>query len=398
MLKIIAFFSPIALDSLKDEVNRYITNDLWQIIEQDSFDKDFSQNDFLLYLIGTGGTENLVRDFVSKHNPPSPIILLSYDLNNSLPAAMEIRTYLSSCGYEVNVIHASYKELPKKIGYIEHLLNVKEKMNETTLGLIGEPSDWLIASDIDREKVQGFWGIDIKDIPITESATELDGNINQSFFENATKSYVTELEVKKASSVAAKLKTIVNHHDLQALSIKCFDLLSLTDNITACCGLSYLNDIGITAGCEGDLPATVTMAFLKHLTGKAPFMSNVIHVDEDSNHVIIAHCTVATSIVEEYDLISHFETNKSVGIRGRFKTGIPVTICKLFGPSLTDYWVSTGTILRNIENDSACRTQLEIKLDKPVEYFLKDSLANHHIMTIGDYEKEIMMFFELFAN
>ena len=45
---------------------------------------------------------------------------------------------------------------------------------------------------------------------------------------------------------------------------------------------THLNDIGITAGCEGDLPATVTMAFLKHLTGKAPFMSNVIHVDEDN--------------------------------------------------------------------------------------------------------------------
>ncbi len=87
-----------------------------------------------------------------------------------------------------------------------------------------------------------------------------------------------------------------------------------------------------------------------------------------------------------------------MGIRGRFKTGVPVTICKLFGPSLTDFWVGTGTILRNIEDDSACRTQLEIKLNKPVEYFLKGSLGNHHIMALGDYEKDIKMFFELFAN
>ena len=120
MLKIITFFSPIGPDSLKDEVSRFITNDLWQIIAQDSFDKEISQNDFLMYLIGTGGTENLVKEFVSKHNPPSPIILLSYDLNNSLPASMETRTYLSSLGYEVNIIHASFKDLPKKIEYIEH--------------------------------------------------------------------------------------------------------------------------------------------------------------------------------------------------------------------------------------------------------------------------------------
>ena len=76
MLKLITFFSPIAPDSLKDEVSQYISNDLWEIIEQDSFDK-INQNDFLLYLIGTGGTENLVRNFVSKHKPTSPIILLS---------------------------------------------------------------------------------------------------------------------------------------------------------------------------------------------------------------------------------------------------------------------------------------------------------------------------------
>ena len=113
MLKLITFFSSIAPDSLIDEVSRHITSDSWQIIPQDSFD-NYSQNDFLLYLIGTGGTENLVRDFISKHKPPSPIILLSYDLNNSLPAAMETRTYLSSLGYDVSIIHASYEELPSR--------------------------------------------------------------------------------------------------------------------------------------------------------------------------------------------------------------------------------------------------------------------------------------------
>lgn len=402
MLKILPFFSSIAPENLKQDLLKTINVDSSIVLSQADFEEFYDPDDFdqliLIYFIATGGTENLVKEFVSKHKPRGPLILLSYDLNNSLPAAMETRTYLSSLGHDVKIVHTSFKDLKNKISDLAQLLDVKEKLSKTTLGLIGEPSDWLIASEIDREKVEQFWGIEIKDIPITESSRGLSNHIDNSFFENATNSYVTELEVVKASSVAARLKTIVDQYDLQAISIKCFDLLSLTDNITACCGLSHLNDLGIVAGCEGDLPATVTMAFLTYLSKKPPFMANVIHVDEDTNHVKIAHCTVATSIVEDYDLISHFETDKSVGIRGRFKTDVPITICKLFGPSLTDYWVSTGTIVRNISDDSACRTQLEIKLDKPVDYFLKHSMANHHIMALGDYTKEIEMFFELLKN
>ncbi|MHA2253867.1 MAG: hypothetical protein ACXAD7_26175 [Candidatus Kariarchaeaceae archaeon] len=397
MIKIIPFFSSIAPEKLKTDLVQKIKSKPEQIVFPDDFRREYLETDFLLYFIGTGGTENTVAEFITKYDPPSPILLLSYDLHNSLPAAMETRTYLSFLGYNVRIIHARFNGLSAKIQELEHLLSVKEKISDMKLGLIGEPSDWLIASDIDRESVNELWGLNIIDIPIIEITQNLDGQIDQSFFEQATNSYVTELEVAKASSVADKLQAIVKEYNLQALSIKCFDLLSLTDR-SACCGLSYLNNLGIVAGCEGDLPATITMAFLTHLSRQPTFMANVAHVDEETNHINIAHCTVATKLVENYDLVTHFESNKSVGIRGRFKTEIPITICKLFGPSLTDYWVSTGTIIRNTSDNSVCRTQLEIKLDKPVEYFLKDSFANHHIMALGDWEKEINLFFEIFMK
>ena len=44
-------------------------------------------------LVGSGGSENLISDFVNKADL-NPIFLLSHDQNNSLPAAMETRASL----------------------------------------------------------------------------------------------------------------------------------------------------------------------------------------------------------------------------------------------------------------------------------------------------------------
>jgi L-fucose isomerase-like protein len=71
-------------------------------------------------------------------------------------------------------------------------------------------------------------------------------------------------------------------------------------------------------------------------------------------------------------------------------------MCKIGGPELTEVWVGSGMIIENVEDESACRTQIKIKLNEPVDYFLKNSIANHHILILGDYMEIINLFFEFF--
>jgi L-fucose isomerase-like protein len=153
----------------------------------------------------------------------------------------------------------------------------------------------------------------------------------------------------------------------------------------------------LVAGCEGDIPATFTMLLARMLTGLPSFMANVASVDSELNTAVFAHCTVPLSQTEGYEITNHFETGESVGIRGKLPL-TEVTVFKVFGEDLGEYWVSSGTIIENLVNDSGCRTQIRVAMDEPVDYFLEESLANHHIIILGDHAQVIAEFFEFLSS
>ncbi|MFW9934950.1 MAG: fucose isomerase, partial [Candidatus Thorarchaeota archaeon] len=104
-----------------------------------------------------------------------------------------------------------------------------------------------------------------------------------------------------------------------------------------------------------------------------------------------AHCSVPTNILESYDITSHFESDKSVAIRGRFPFR-DITVFKMFGKDLTDFWVSEGIITKNLSDENRCRTQIRATLTESVSYFLDNSLANHHVIIPGKHKQRILDF------
>ena len=135
------------------------------------------------------------------------------------------------------------------------------------------------------------------------------------------------------------------------------------------------------------------MYLLKVLTGETPFMANPSLIDVGKNEIILAHCTIATSMVEEYTIRSHFESRLSIGIQGKLRNE-EITVFKCGGSDLSSYFVSKGKILDNLDSPNRCRTQIKVKLNQNVDYFFKNPIANHHIIIRGDYEKTIIEFMD----
>jgi L-fucose isomerase-like protein len=126
------------------------------------------------------------------------------------------------------------------------------------------------------------------------------------------------------------------------------------------------------------------MLLLFALTGEFPFMANPAAVDTESNQVVLAHCTVPRRAVSAYRLQTHFETGLGVALSGDFPPG-PATIFKVGDPGLGSYFVSGTEVLPGTPEPGLCRTQVRLRLQEPVDYFLKRSLANHHILVRGDH-------------
>ncbi|MHA2123461.1 MAG: hypothetical protein ACW990_19860, partial [Promethearchaeota archaeon] len=385
---LIPFFSPISDKASNEKILAVLRRGGWNTVSSPEIVSLFKKNekfpDFWIF-IGSGGTENSVIKFLDDVQPKTTPILVSHNLSNSLPAAMEIRRYLEEIGHPTRIIHDTLDNLVETLNQETIFSSVSEKLQNFRLGLIGNPSEWLVASDIDKEAVKHTWGIEIIQIPITEVIEKFPNDIGseisdhgQKIVQNAQKVNRSSQQLKDAQSLASALQEIQLEFNLDAFSIECFSIIQQTES-TACFALSYFNDVGLVAGCEGDLPSTFSMILIKLLVDQPSFMANIASVNSEKNTAILSHCTVPVEMVDHYEIFSHYESKKGIAIRGVFEVGKTVTILKVAGKTLNKWFLSTGTILSNQTQDECCRTQVEILLTESVGYFLRDSYANHHI-------------------
>jgi L-fucose isomerase-like protein len=357
---------------------------------------DFSEYDLTINFIKSGGSESIFAENVEYL--PQPSYLLSTELHNSLPASLEILSFLNQEGLDGKILHGEMEELVTEIEELVEYKLVRDSIAAARIGVIGSPSDWLIGSQVDYEHAAHHWGTEFVDIELEEVYQALESvdsakakRISADFLENAAEIVESnEAELVKAAKIYLALKEVIAASDLDALTIRCFDIV-MELNTTGCLALALLNNEGLVAGCEGDIPAAFSMFLAHQLTGQMPFMANPAAIDKKKDEILFAHCTVATDISKDYIIRSHFETGIGVGIQGILEEG-PVTVFKIGGAGLEQYFVAEGEIIENLDSPNACRTQLKISLPQSSDYFLNDAIGNHHLIIPGNHADKINEF------
>ena len=334
-------------------------------------------SDLSLILIQSGGSEGLFLENIKNLKPP--FYLLTYGYNNSLAASLEILSYLKDNNLEGEVLHGSNEYIIKRINELTKI-NVKYRF-----GIIGKPSDWLIASNANYETAKRLHNIELVDISINKVSDYYFKSINDY---NLEFKYDSK-EIDKALKLHKVLNKIKEEYNLNGLTIRCFDLLEKLKT-TSCLSLALLNKEGVVATCEGDVPTMISMHILNKLTNQVGFQANPSRIDVENKKMILAHCTLPLNMVDKYNLDTHFESGIGVAIKGYLKEE-KVTIFKL-SKNLKDYYVTTGTIIKNLEESNLCRTQIEVSIDDNIEYFLNRPYGNHHVVIYGDYKNDIIKY------
>ena len=237
------------------------------------------------------------------------------------------------------------------------------------LGVVGKPSDWLIASTVNYADVLELMNIEIVDIPI----------------EQVTSFGEVDPGMKDAETIYHRLKELVEQYDLQGVTLRCFDLLKTVKN-TGCIALSKLNDEGIPAACEGDIPTLLTMMIVKRITGELCFQVNPARVQADGK-MLFAHCTLPLGMTEKHEYTTHFESGIGVAIHGDLPTG-DYTLLKMSGDMQRMIAVDV-TLERCQFEPHLCRTQVWVQATPEVSnYFMTNPIANHHVLIRGHHAKE----------
>jgi len=354
--------------------------------------EDFNQNEYFpLIFIKSGGVEGKLKQIFKQIK--RPYLLLSSGLHNSLAASLEIASFLKQKGKRVEIIHGDSDYIATRIKELRKIFQVKNKLVSNKLGVIGKPSDWLIASEVDYKKVKDTLGISLIDVEMDEMVKEIDQdhNFTHPKLKDIREKGFNKKSIDGALKIYCGFKAIVNKYRLDGITVRCFDLLGIYKN-TGCLGISLLNDEGIVAGCEGDIPALISMVVLHYLTDEPVFMANPSSIDIDKNEIILAHCTLPLNMSDEFYLKTHFESGLGVGIKGIIEEG-EATIFKLSGDG-KNYFVSGGEIIENLNKESLCRTQIRLKMNEDVKYFLQNSIGNHHLICKGNYSEAVREFFK----
>jgi len=352
--------------------------------------------------IVTGGTEHRALDALGQQ--AGPALLIAHPEQNSLPAALEVLGRARQLGRHGCICLLGDREDGfVRLARLARFLDARDRLGSARLGCIGEPSDWLVASMPGAAAVRAGWGPTVVDVPIAEVRDAMAragggraASVAREFL--AAASAVGEpspADVERAARVAVALHDVTARHQLDACAVRCFDLVT-DERTTGCLALSWLLDHGIVAGCEGDLPATVTMMWMQAMSGQPSFLANPQDVDAVANTMALAHCTIARRLVSAYALRSHFESSLGVGIAGVLEPG-DATLARVGGADLRSLWVSDAWIVGGGEHERRCRTQVQVRLADEAAAILAQPLGNHVVLARGHWAAALRDYHSLFV-
>ena len=366
-----------------DEINNFLADEDLLLV------KDAKDSLFDVALIGSGGTENL---FLKRLDGLSePIVILSTSKNNSLPACLEIKTYLENKNKLCFLLSGEESHIASMLKHIATIISAYRGLKDNNLGVIGGASSWLIASPIEPKLIYQNYKINVVKIKMNELYDLIDETekemLDQKDIPHSNElinKYKDKEIIHQALVIYVALKKLVRKYELKGLTIRCFDLLKKYNN-TACLALALLNEEGITAGCEGDIFSLLTMHIVHALTGRSAFMANPSKFNYEDHSLLLAHCTVPLNMTSSYTLDTHFESGLGIGVRGEMPEG-KITICKIAPDYTLENCVCLpASIKDNPHLEGYCRTQITVSLDEEgLLELLKASFGNHLIVSYGE--------------
>ena len=351
--------------------------------------------DLKLVFISSGGSEGKFLEHFPQMRPP--YYLLTSGTDNSLAASIEILTYLNCEGFEGEILHGSPEYIASRIRDLAEGKRKEDAESAPSVlkfsgkaeiggryGVVGKPSDWLIASVPDFERVKEVSGTELVPIPMEELLREFEVT-------EAVEDIREGLDFGSSNRLVKAVQNLRKKHGLDGLTIRCFDLLT-SIHTTGCLSLAQLNSDGFIGTCEGDVMSMLTMALVRKVTGQSSFQANPSRIDVADNTMVLAHCTMPYDMAQSFGYDTHFESGIGVAVKGELRRE-SVTILRL-DKDLKSYWIAEGEITDNLNESTLCRTQIEVKLDDSysVGDLLRVPCGNHHIVFYGHHRDEIVSF------
>ncbi|OXM85754.1 sulfoquinovose isomerase [Paenibacillus rigui] len=200
---------------------------------------------------------------------------------------------------------------------------VIRKLQELSIGVVGEHPPGFFFSDADAVELKDTLGVQLHSLNLHQAFKECAEVEEERWIqavERAEQQVVglnrTDETVKKFAQFYTYLQQYINEHRIQALAVRCWPDFFVELGAAACSTLSQFTECGVVSSCESDIHGSISMYILQELSqGQAPYLGDMVHVNEDRNSVVFWHCGAGA-----YSL-AHPSTGAQAGVHPNRKMG-----------------------------------------------------------------------------
>jgi L-fucose isomerase-like protein len=203
----------------------------------------------------------------------------------------------------------------------------------------------------------------------------------------------TREDLIKSGKMHLANSTLMTERGAEAIAIDCLGgFYSRKLSAYPCLSFVELNSGDLEGACEADLNSTTAMIMMRHLTGRAGFISDPVF-DLPKSQIIYSHCVAPMRVFgsreksNPYIIRSHSEDRKGASVQALLPLGETVTSIQTNAKEKA-LVLHSGKTVANIDDDKACRTKLatEANVEKILETY---RWGWHRVTFFGNWRKDV---------
>lgn len=206
---------------------------------------------------------------------------------------------------------------------------------------------------------------------------------------------VSGAHLDKAARVFLALRDFAEDNRYDALAISCWSRFQELYGVAVCAAMSRLNNYGIVASCEGDVPGALSMLMFNAMNGERASLHDLVSFDESDSTVNLWHCGVCPGCWADARGVvwdSHFNIGKYEGSHWkgdgvvaemRFKPS-PVTLCAV-DSGFENLFVLSGDLVTEKEGYAGSSGWLGNLRLNGEKIDLRDLMNTISVMRIGHH-------------
>ncbi|MDR2765345.1 MAG: hypothetical protein LBB90_09995 [Tannerella sp.] len=261
---------------------------------------------------------------------------------NSLTGAFSAGNslYMQERNYQFILGNPEEEEVIRRFGQTKAALETVKELRRLKVGVVGEQPPGFEFGAVDERLLVDTLGVRMVPVTVAEILRRADTCSTAAIAAAADElgTHVRGWEslpaerMEKHARLRAAYQAFVDENGIRAVASRCWPDFFTEYGTPVCTVLSLLNDAGVAASCEADIPGAISMFIGIALSGQAVYFGDPVAVDGACNGLVFWHCGAgATSLAREGEgarLGVH--PNRQVGPTLEFglKSG-PVTLFRL---------------------------------------------------------------------